>query len=82
MTTVVPLSAEYGLCPCTGAFETITVQVTMTVADEQVQLDDISQGRCPNCGSRVYKAAVLEEIESVMRGTDVPRRWVTTAPRV
>jgi hypothetical protein len=74
MTNLVPLDSEYGVCPCTGTFESILVQVSMTVGDEQVQLDGVSQGRCRRCGSRVYKAAVLEELESLLRGEEPPTR--------
>jgi hypothetical protein len=40
----------------------------MTVDSEVVVLTDVPQGACPTCGSRVYKAGVLEMIETVMRG--------------
>ena len=33
-----------------------------------VVLTDVPQGACPNCGSRVYKAEVLERIETLMKG--------------
>jgi hypothetical protein len=40
----------------------------MTVDGEQVLLEDVPQGACPLCGSRVYKRVVLTAIETVMRG--------------
>jgi hypothetical protein len=40
----------------------------MTVDGELVVLPDMPQGACPLCGSRVYQAAVLEEIERTGRG--------------
>jgi hypothetical protein len=44
----------------------------MTVASDVVLLSDVPQGACPNCGSRVYKSAVLREIERAMRGPAPP----------
>jgi len=38
----------------------------MTVEEGPVILTDVSQGACPKCGSRVYKAETLERIESLM----------------
>ncbi len=58
--------AEYGTCPCTGKYESRTVEVRMTVGGKAVVLSDVPQGACPLCGSRVYKAEVLERIESLM----------------
>ena len=40
----------------------------MTVNGKVVVLTDVPQGACPLCGSRVYKAEVLERIESLMKG--------------
>jgi hypothetical protein len=64
--------SDYGRCPCGGVYERRFVEVRMTVADEPVHLQDVPQGACPLCGSRVYKANVLESIESVMRGRRAP----------
>jgi hypothetical protein len=40
----------------------------MTVGGDTIVIPDVPQGACPVCGSRVYKARVLEEIEATMRG--------------
>ena len=40
----------------------------MSVADETVVLEHVPQGACPTCGSRVYKAATLKMLETVLRG--------------
>ncbi len=40
----------------------------MTVAGKAVVLSNVPQGACPLCGSRVYKAEVLERIEALMKG--------------
>jgi hypothetical protein len=40
----------------------------MTVDGRAEVLTDVPQGACPVCGSRVYKAGVLETIEAFMRG--------------
>jgi sulfoacetaldehyde acetyltransferase len=47
------------------------VEVRLTVSGKVVVLTDVPQGACPNCGSRVYKAEVLERIESLMKGQKV-----------
>lgn len=59
---------DYGRCPCTGQYENRFVEVRMTVGGKVVVLTDVPQGACPMCGSRVYKAEVLERIESLMKG--------------
>jgi hypothetical protein len=48
------------------------VEVRMTVEDEVVVLTDVPQGACPECGSRVYKARMLEVIEALMRRKPAP----------
>ncbi len=62
---------EYGRCPCGGVYDNRSVEVRLTVNSKVVVLTDVPQGACPNCGSRVYKAEVLERIESLMKGTKV-----------
>ena len=47
------------------------MEVRLTVNAKVVVLTDVPQGACPNCGSRVYKAEVLERIESLMKGQKV-----------
>ncbi len=58
---------DYGLCPCGGQYKNHTVEVRKTVKGKVVVLTE-SQGKCPLCGSRIYKAEVLERIESLMKG--------------
>ena len=57
----------YGKCPCSGRYENRSVEVRMTVDEKLVVLTGVPQGACPNCGSRVYKAEVIERIESCMK---------------
>jgi len=61
------MGLEYGKCPCTGTYEKRSVEVRMTVDKKLIQLNDIPQGACPSCGSRIYKASILECIESIMK---------------
>jgi YgiT-type zinc finger domain-containing protein len=70
-----PPRSDFGPCACGGQFEPRTVEVRMTVDGEIIVIEDVPQGACSNCGSRVYKARVLEEIEATMRG-DRPRAIV------
>jgi YgiT-type zinc finger domain-containing protein len=58
---------NYGNCPCTGHYENRTVEVRMTMNDQQVIIRDVPQGVCPLCGLRVYKVNILEYIESVFK---------------
>jgi hypothetical protein len=44
----------------------------MTVGGENLVLSEVPQGACPQCGSRVYKAGVLEQLEALM-GSWPPR---------
>lgn len=58
---------DYGRCPCTGRYENRFVEVRLTVNGRVVVLTAVPQGACPLCGSRVYKAEVLNRIESLMK---------------
>lgn len=59
---------DYGRCPCSGTYTTRFVEVRLTVNGKVVVLTNVPQGSCPSCGSRVYKAEVLERIELLMKG--------------
>lgn len=60
--------ADYGRCPCSGSYQKRSVEVRMNVNGKVVVLTAVPQGACPQCGSRVYKAEVLERIEALMKG--------------
>jgi YgiT-type zinc finger domain-containing protein len=64
---------DYGRCPCGGVYDNRHVEVRLTVKGKVVVLTDVPQGACPNCGARVYKAEVIERIESLMKGTKFKR---------
>ena len=61
---------EYGKCPCGGSYSAAAVEVHMTIGGKPVALSDVPQGRCPSCGARVYKAAILESIEALFKRSD------------
>jgi hypothetical protein len=44
----------------------------MTVDGTPVVLEDIPQGKCLECDSRVYRADVVEALETLMRGGPPP----------
>jgi YgiT-type zinc finger domain-containing protein len=68
-----PPASEFGSCPCGGDnYEQRFVEVRMTVAGRVILLQDVPQGACPSCGSRVYKAVQLEGIEALMQGRALP----------
>jgi YgiT-type zinc finger domain-containing protein len=58
---------QYGRCPCGGYYDSRTVEVRMTVHGNLIILPAVPQGSCSVCGSRVYKAMVLQYVESAMR---------------
>ncbi len=58
---------DHGTCRCRGTYDRRRVEVRMIVAGDQVVFADVPQGVCPRCGSRVYKLAELEILESVMK---------------
>lgn len=60
---------DYGRCPCSGLYDNRFVEVRLTLGGKVVVLTEVPQGACPNCGSRVYKAEVLERIEMLMKGS-------------
>jgi YgiT-type zinc finger domain-containing protein len=57
----------FGTCPCGSAYERRYVEVTMRHGDAPLVLTDIPQGVCPSCSSRVYKAEMLQMLESAYR---------------
>ncbi len=61
------MALDYGTCPCTGNYEKRSVEVRMTVEGKIVVLNDVPQGACQLCGSRVYKTDLLEYIEATMK---------------
>jgi YgiT-type zinc finger domain-containing protein len=62
---------DYGPCVCGhGRYTVHMVEVRMTIDGEMVTLTDVPQGRCPACGTRVYKRGVLESIEALFRRSD------------
>lgn len=65
---------DYGTCPCGGNYEERSVQIRMTVGDKPIVFYDASQGACSLCGSRVYKADLLEYIEATMKGKQITIR--------
>jgi hypothetical protein len=67
-----PPASNYGRCPCGGVYEQRVVEVRVTVGNEVVTLVDVPQGACPLCDSRVYKVAMLEGIEAMMRSELAP----------
>jgi hypothetical protein len=55
-------------CPCgLGSFESSLVDIAMMVAGARVVLENIPQGLCPKCGSRVYSPECLLRIERLYR---------------
>jgi len=65
---------DWGRCPCGGTYEHHLTDVRMTVAGEALTLSDVPQGRCPSCGSRVYKAESIARVEETMKGDPLDRR--------
>ena len=66
-------ATDSGECPCGGRYEPRTADISMAIDGDTVQLPAISQGRCPSCGSRVYKTVVIEALEALYRGQAAPR---------
>lgn len=64
---------NYGRCPCSGTYANRYVEVRLTVNGKVIVLTNVPQGACSNCGSRVYKAEVLERLELLMKGQKVRR---------
>jgi YgiT-type zinc finger domain-containing protein len=60
---------NYGRCPCGGLFEARYVEVSMSINGTTKVWPNVPQGACPQCGSRVYKAHVLERLEALMATT-------------
>jgi RNase_H superfamily len=61
------LGSEYGTCACGGDFVPRVVEVRISGGEPAAVLQDVPQAACTRCGTRVYKADVLERIEAVLR---------------
>jgi YgiT-type zinc finger domain-containing protein len=64
-----PRGSQYGPCRCSGTFEQREIEVRFRIQEETVVLDDVPQGVCPSCGTKVYKANVLAAIETLMKSS-------------
>lgn len=72
------MALTYDQCPCGGTYEHRWVEVRMMVDGQHTILEQVPQGCCPWCASRVYKVVVLGAIESTMKGTCVDGRLLET----
>jgi hypothetical protein len=70
---VLARGSAYGRCGCSGTFARRTVEVRLQAFGDTVVLDDVPQGACPSCGSRVYKSNVLAAIEAVTHEKDAAK---------
>ena len=65
---------DYGQCGCGNRTDHRQIEVRMTIAGTDVVIDSVPQGTCSSCGSRYYKADILETIEALMLGHKRERR--------
>jgi hypothetical protein len=70
--TVLPRVSTFGGCRCSGRFDRCSVEIRLLAAGRLVVLDDVPQGVCGSCGTRVYRPNILAAIEAVMRGYAIP----------
>ena len=66
------LEWRYGRCPCSGIYAQRRVEVRITIAGSVLVLTDVAQGACPLCGSRVYKAEILQALEGLANASARP----------
>jgi YgiT-type zinc finger domain-containing protein len=66
-TAVRSRTSVLGTCPCTGIYQRRFVEVRIKVSGETVVLRSVPQGACPQCGSRIYKARVLQALETLFK---------------
>jgi hypothetical protein len=59
---------DAGQCPCGGTFASRLITVPLNALGPGGALEDVPESRCGDCGTRVYQAALLRRIESIMRG--------------
>jgi hypothetical protein len=57
------MAIAFGRCPCTGLYQRRFVEVRF----KGQLLQNIPQGYCPQCGSRVYQAFVLRWLEAALQ---------------
>ena len=64
---------QWGPCPCGGTYAQSMVEVRMTAPGTSGELLQMPQGKCPRCGSRVYRAEGLARIEGTLRREPLDR---------
>jgi hypothetical protein len=64
------MGRDFGGCRCGSRFDDREVEVRFPL-EEPVELDSVPQGLCPNCGSRVYKAEMLERLEAIFTAAPI-----------
>jgi YgiT-type zinc finger domain-containing protein len=65
------MELDWGSCPCGGEYTQRLVEVRMTVEERPVVFENVPQGACPTCGSRVYKPAILSRLEAALANAPV-----------
>jgi YgiT-type zinc finger domain-containing protein len=64
-----PPAYEFGRCLCGGSYELRLVEVAFH--DRDVVLTEVPQGHCPGCGSRIFKAGVLDCLDRLHSGREL-----------
>lgn len=68
-----PFTPSFGLCPCGGVINVRLVEVNMKSGTRQpIHVDGVTEGTCPVCGSRVYRARTLALLEELYRLSVLP----------
>jgi len=60
--------SAYGACACGAELEARLVDVSFSGSDPPEGLRSVPQAMCGSCGTRIYKAVVIERIEAAYAG--------------
>lgn len=63
-----PVILAHRRCPCGGTYDERRVLVRLEVDGRPVEFEDVGQGVCDTCGSKVYPSWLLEQVESAFAG--------------
>ena len=65
---------RYEQCECGGKVVEKTVTVDLRIDGKLFEFENVPVGVCQECGERVYKGPVLEQLERLARGKLRPKR--------
>jgi len=67
---------RYGPCECGGKLVERFVTADLRVNGRPFEFENVPVGVCQECGERIYRGPVLEQLERLARGRLRPKRTI------